>query len=263
MQSLNIEEPFAGKYALFELGFRPFFLLAGLSALVLVLSWVGVYLGLPTYASYYGPLMWHGHEMIFGYAVAVIAGFLLTAVGNWTGQKMPKNRPLIALVALWCLGRVLPFCHEFISVWLVAGVDIIFLPCVGIVIGRAILKSKNKRNLFFIPVFSLFTVANVLMHLDAQAGFDGVGKIGERMALGIVVLIVGVIGGRVIPFFTQAGLRGFKATMSDSVNTLSIVAVATFTVLYAFLGQQSMVVGVAALLTAGIHSVKIKRLVYL
>ena len=258
MQSLNIEEPFAGKYALFELGFRPFFLLAGLSALVLVLSWVGVYLGLPTYASYYGPLMWHGHEMIFGYAVAVIAGFLLTAVGNWTGQKMPKNRPLIALVALWCLGRVLPFCHEFISVWLVAGVDIIFLPCVGVVIGRAILKSKNKRNLFFIPVFSLFTVANVLMHLDAQAGFDGVGKIGERMALGIVVLIVGVIGGRVIPFFTQAGLRGFKATMSDNVNTLSIVAVATFAVLYAFLGQQSMVVGVAALLTAGIHSVKLK-----
>ncbi len=258
MQSLNIEEPFTGKYALFELGFRPFFLLAGLSALVLVMSWVGVYLGLPTYASYYGPLMWHGHEMIFGYAVAVIAGFLLTAVGNWTGQKMPKNRPLIALVVLWCLGRLLPFVHEFIPVWLIAGVDILFLPCVGLVIGHAVLKSKNKRNLFFIPVFSLLTVANVLMHLDAQAGFDGIGKIGERMALGIVVLIVGVIGGRVIPFFTQAGLRGFKATMSDSVNKLSIVAVAMFAVLYAFLGQQSMAVGVAALVTAGIHSVKLK-----
>ena len=258
MQSLNIEEPFAGKYALFELGFRPFFLLAGLSALVLVMSWVGVYLGLPTYASYYGPLMWHGHEMIFGYAVAVIAGFLLTAVGNWTGQKMPKNKPLIVLVVLWCLGRVLPFGYEFVPVWLIAGVDIVFLPCVGVVIGRAILKSKNKRNLFFIPVFSLFTVANVLMHLDAQAGFEGVGKIGERMALGIVVLIVGVIGGRVIPFFTQAGLRGFKATMSDNVNKLSIVAVAMFAVLYAFFGQQNMVVGVAALVTAGIHSVKLK-----
>jgi len=258
VQSLNIEEPYTGKYALFELGFRPFFLLAGLSALVLVMSWVGVYFGLPTYASYYGPLMWHGHEMIFGYAVAVIAGFLLTAVGNWTGQKMPKNRLLIALVVLWCLGRVLPFCQAFIPVWLIAGVDIVFLPCVGFVVGRAVIKSKNKRNLFFIPVFLLFTIANVLMHMDAQAGFDGVGKIGERMALGIVVLIVGVIGGRVIPFFTQAGLRGFKATMRDSVNKLSIVSVAMFAVSYGFLGQESMVVGVVALVTGVIHSVKLK-----
>ena len=258
MQSLNIEEPYTGKYALFELGFRPFFILAGLSALVLVMSWVGVYFGLPTYASYYGPLMWHGHEMFFGYTVAVIAGFLLTAVGNWTGQVMPKNKLLVALVVLWCLGRVLPFFQAFIPAWLIAGVDIVFLPCVGFIIGRAIIKSKNKRNLFFVPVFSLFTIANVLMHLDAQAGFDGLGKIGERMALGIVVLIVGVIGGRVIPFFTQAGLRGFKATMNDTVNKLSIVAVAMFAVSYAFLGQQSMAVGVVALVAAGIHSVKLK-----
>ncbi len=258
MQSLNIEEPFAGKYALFELGFRPFFLLAGLSALVLVMSWVGVYFGLPTYASYYGPLMWHGHEMIFGYTVAVIAGFLLTAVGNWTGQKMPKNTLLIALVVLWCLGRVLPFFQIFVPVWLIAGVDIGFLPCVGVVIGRAIIKRKNKRNLFFVPIFLLFTIANVLMHLDAQADYGDLGIIGERMAMGIVVLIVGVIGGRVIPFFTQAGLQGFNAKMSDAVNKASIVAVAMFAVLYAFLGQQSVVVGVVALVTAGIHAVKLK-----
>lgn len=258
MQSLNIEEPYTGRYALFELGFRPFFLLAGLSAILLVMSWVAFYLGLPTYSSYYGPLMWHAHEMIFGYTVAVIVGFLLTAVGNWTGQKMPKNGLLIALVILWCLGRLLPFCQAFVPVWLIAGVDVVFLPCVGIVIGHAIIKSKNKRNLFFIPVFFLFTIANMLMHLDAQADFDGVGKIGERMALGIVVLVVGVIGGRVIPFFTQAGLRGFTATMSDNVNKLSIVAVAMFAVSYSFLGQQSEIVGVAALITAGIHSVRLK-----
>lgn len=258
MQSLNIDEPFTGKYTLFELGFRPFFLLAGLSALVLVMSWIGVYFGLPTYASYYGPLMWHGHEMIFGYTVAVIAGFLLTAVGNWTGQKMPKNTLLIALVVLWCLGRVLPFFQTFVPVWLIAGVDIGFLPCVGVVIGRAIIKSKNKRNLFFVPIFFLFTIANVLMHLDVQADYGDLGIIGERMAMGIVVLIVGIIGGRVIPFFTQAGLPGFKAKMSDVVNKASIVAVAMFAVLYAFLGQQSMVVGVVAVVTAGIHAVKLK-----
>lgn len=258
MQSLNIDEPFTGKYALFELGFRPFFLLAGLSALLLVLGWVGVYFGLPTYASYYGPAIWHGHEMIFGYTVAVIAGFLLTAVGNWTGQTMPKHGVLAALVVLWCLGRILPFFLGILPAWLIASVDLLFLPCVGLAVGIPIAKTKNKRNLFFIPVFALFSIANLLMHLEAQAGINGVGKVGERMALGIVILIVGVIGGRVIPFFTQAGLKGFKATMTDGVNKLSVVVVAAFAMLYGLLGEQSPVVGVAALVTAGVHCVKYK-----
>lgn len=258
MHSLKTDEPITSKYAIFELGFRPFFLLAGLSALSLVLAWVGVYFGLPTYASYYGSAIWHGHEMIFGYTIAVIAGFLLTAVGNWTGQTMPKHRMLAALVVLWCLGRILPFFLDFLPTWLIAGVDIVFLPCVGLAIGIPIAKTKNRRNLFFIPVFALLSIANLLMHLEVQAGLNGVGKIGERMALGIVFLIVGVIGGRVIPFFTQAGLKGFKASMTDGVNDLSIAAVAAFAILYGLLGEQSPVVGVAAFLTAGIHCVKYK-----
>ena len=91
------------------LGFRPFFLLAGFSAVILMATWVVAFVGGIAFSTYYGQIDWHSHEMIFGYTVAVVAGFLLTAVRNWTERPTPAGRYLGAMVALWLLGRILPF----------------------------------------------------------------------------------------------------------------------------------------------------------
>ncbi len=209
----------------FALGFRPFFLLAGLSAVILLAYWLGVLgIGLQLPA-YYGAVGWHAHEMVFGFAAAAIAGFLLTAVRNWTGRDTVSGWPLAALAVVWLAARLMPFC-PWSPAWLLAGVDLAFLPLVGICIAPALFSGK-ANNLVFLLLLAVFASANAMVHADALGFAVGTAAVGNRLAANLVVFFVVVIGGRVIPFFTEKAVAGFQAPVRPRLEALVIISLIT------------------------------------
>ena len=193
----------------FALGFRPFFLLAGVFAVALIAVWVFTFMGSLAVMTYYGQLVWHSHEMIFGYTVAVIAGFLLTAVRNWTNMPTPAGAPLAGMAGLWVLGRIMPFFSPLLPPWLIALVDLSFLPVLTVGIGIPLVRSAQKRNLFFLLILAAMFVANLLVHLQALGFAQNLSRRGTLLGLNLIILIIVIMGGRVIPFFTERALQGF------------------------------------------------------
>ncbi len=209
MALISIEEsrqkPPPNGFALFALGFRPFFLAAGMFAVISMGLWLATLQGAIQAPAGLSPTAWHGHEMLFGYAVAVIAGFLLTATQNWTSIPMPKGGPLAALFALWLAGRLLPYLPLPHAVS--ALVDLAFLPTVMLAVLRPVLRTKQTRNYAF-PVMLLgLTLANALFHASALGYGPAYAPAGLKLALYLIVLMMVVMGGRVIPYFTERRLN--------------------------------------------------------
>jgi uncharacterized protein involved in response to NO len=252
-------------FMLFDLGFRPFFILAGTSAILLIVSWLTYFNGMSGYASYYGAYPWHSHEMIFGYTMAVIAGFLLTAVRSWTGIETVRHSKLAGLVGLWILGRLFPFFYGGIPNWLIAVVDLSFLPAIIIAIGIPLIKSNNQRNFFFIPVFILFVICNSVFHLTALGHLDETYKlfglpvvsVAVNFSLGLVMLIITVIGGRVIPLFTQSALTSYKARTNRWVEYLSIFSVLIFVIVFSFVNVNPVLQCITASFAAVINLLRL------
>jgi uncharacterized protein involved in response to NO len=193
------------KFALFALGFRPFFLGAGLFAVLLVALWLPLHSGRLALALPMPISQWHAHEMIFGFTGAVIAGFLLTAVQNWTGQRTPFGSPLAALFGLWLAGRLAPFVPG-LPAGLYALIDLALFPAVMIAIARPILRAKQARNAAFPLMLAVLTLANLLMHAE-WLGYMKTAAAGSTLAIYLIVLMMVVMGGRVIPSFTDNKLR--------------------------------------------------------
>ena len=213
---MNIDNPDtvpSTRIALFDLGFRPFFLLAGIAALLLVPLWIHVYLhGVAVLAYYPTMVSWHGHEMLFGYSVAVIAGFLLTAVRNWTGMQTPAGAALAVLVLLWLAGRVLPFFSGVLPHWLIALVDTAFLPVLAVSLAVPLIRRRQKHNLVFLPVLGGLTLGNLMIHLQLLGITRETAAPGITLGIGLIVLLIAILGGRVIPFFTEKGITGGVTT---------------------------------------------------
>ena len=217
---------------LFAIGFRPFFLLAGLAAAVLIPLWLLIHRGALDTASPLGPLLWHGHEMLFGFTVAVIAGFVLTAVPNWTGHPTARGTALALLCALWLVARVLLLVGDPVPAWLALVVDVAFLPALAAAILPALIRTRNRRNIVFPVLLLLLALLNLVVHLSASGaiGFDPSRAL--RATIGIVVVIMVVIGGRIIPSFTrnalpQAGVRSFPGVDVAAIATAALHAIAT------------------------------------
>lgn len=231
MSTISIEEPGRDKVtglAPFALGFRPFFWLAGVGAVLLMALWLAVYGGLINPPQYYGPALWHGHEMIFGFAAAVVAGFLLTAVGNWTGQKMPHGIVLAGLALVWLAGRVMPFVPGA-PAKLIAAVDLAFAPLVAIAIMIPIVRAKNYRNLIFIAILLALALANAVVHkaMLLSPWFKYIdAAMGNALGLLMLVLTITIMGGRVIPFFIErgAGVMTKKWKAIEWLAPLSMIA---------------------------------------
>lgn len=208
---------------MFRLGFRAFFLVAGALAVVLVPLWLAAFFGgvtLPT--RFYGPT-WHGHEMVFGFAVAVIAGFLLTAVRNWTGLPTASGVRLGALVALFVLGRVCVLFSAWLPWGVVVAVDLAFLPVLAIEIAIPVMRKRNWRNLVFAALLTALFVTNTVFYvLPIRAALM------VRLAIDIIVVMMVVIGGRVIPSFTESAvdIKVRRYVWLERASVLAVVAVA-------------------------------------
>ena len=192
--------------AFFSHGFRPFFLFAGVWSALAVLIWVMAFAGAYALPSVFGPLTWHVHEMVFGYAAAAIAGFLFTAVPNWTGRLPVHGLPLAAFAGLWIAGRIVVLFGEPVGVWPTAIIDCSFLIVLALVIGREIVIGKNRRNLVVAVVVALLALANILTYLE-PLGLAATGDLGLRLGIGVVIDLIALIGGRVTPSFTSSWLR--------------------------------------------------------
>jgi len=197
--ALKRRRDYAGP-ALFAYGFRPFFLAAGFWGAFGILLWLPQYLGALTLPTHFGPLDWHIHEMLYGYVAAAVAGFLLTAIPNWTARLPVNGWPLAALAALWVGGRVAVLVSAAIGGLAAAAVDVSFLAVLAIVAGREIVAGKNWRNLRVLAVLGALIAGNIVFH--AEVLLNGNANYGVRIAIGAVLLLISLVGGRIVPSFT-------------------------------------------------------------
>ena len=208
-------------FALFDLGFRPFYLLAGLFSAISVLLWAAQSSGwLP--AAYLKGSVWHGHELLFGYTLAVVAGFLLTAVRAWTGRPTPTGVPLMALAALWVLGRVLVLTPLHGAA---AAANAAFPVALAVAIGIPLARARNVRNYFFVGLLVLLGGFALVVHLALQGTVELPPRLGLTLGLDVVLFIMTVMGGRVIPTFTNNGVPGAGATRHAVVEKLALGSV--------------------------------------
>jgi len=187
--------------------FRPFFLGLAIYGAVAVPWWTLVWLGLLPAPFWLVPMWWHGHEMIFGFVAAAIAGFLLTASPVWTGGPALTGKPLAGLAALWVAGRLVLAVAGALPPWLVAAVDLVFLPAVALVVARTLRGSGQGRNYAVVGILVALAVANAFMHAEASGLASGVAGRALRFAVDAVVVLILVIGGRITPAFTRNALR--------------------------------------------------------
>ncbi len=208
--------------ALWNLGFRPFFLLAGLFAAASILAWTAQLAGAAGAHPYVTGPTWHAHEMIFGYAFGVVSGFLLTAVRNWTGRPTPSGSPLRLLVLLWALGRVL-----MLTPWFTAAPlsDAAFAVAVAFSIARPLVQSRNRHNYFFVAILLAFAAANLLFYGAATGLLPWTPERGLRFGLDLVLLLMTVLGGRVIPMFTANGVPGTRPRRNPWVERCAVGSV--------------------------------------
>jgi uncharacterized protein involved in response to NO len=191
-------------------GFRPFFLAAGLWSASALLLWILMFATGSTIPSRFDPLAWHVHEMLFGFVIAAIAGFLLTAIPNWTGRRPVSGAPLALLAALWLVGRVSCLISALLPPWLAISADLsVPLLLVGVV-AREIVAGSNWRNLPMIGAVAVLAIANLLMHLETVGAAWPTG-LGLRFALAAVIVLISVVAGRIVPSFTRNWLAKRQA----------------------------------------------------
>jgi uncharacterized protein involved in response to NO len=202
--------------AMLSAGFRPFFLAAALWAALAVPLWLAAYSAGLVLPIRLAPSVWHAHEMIFGFAGASIAGFLLTAIPNWTGRLPLQGLPLAMLALLWVLGRIGILISAGVGAPVAALADLCFPLAFLAVVAREILAGKNWRNLSMVSALSLLFVGNLLVHLDAL-GLADTADLGNRIGIMTVLMLISLVGGRIIPSFTRNWQAKFRPQIEEPV----------------------------------------------
>lgn len=237
---------------LFSYGFRPFFLASALWAIASIGLWMAyLSFGVPV-ASDYGTLYWHAHEMLFGFAPAVLAGFLLTAIPNWTGRLPIAGRPLVILFSIWCAGRIAMLLAGSIGIVLATAVDSLFLPVMLLICAREVVAGKKWKDLKVIAGLFILSLANVLFHIEVIEGAGPEPAI--RFGIGAYVLLVTIVGGRILPSFTRNWINQFGRTdfpvPYNSFDAATIIIGAVTFVLWACAPDSTATCG-----TAGVAAV--------
>lgn len=245
---------------IFSYGFRPFFLAAGLWAIAAMALWLGALaMGWEIGGSYGGP-HWHAHEMLFGYSSAALAGFLLTAVPNWTGRLPVSGTPLIVLFALWCAGRLALLAPDMLGMPLSIAVDAAFLPLLLAICAREIIAGRKWKDLKILAGILALALANIGFHLLMASGADA--GVANRLGVGAFIMLITVMGGRVVPSFTRNWLVKRHSiglpSPYDHFDTLALLTGLVALVLWVGLPETPWS-ALACLLAAVLHLVRLWR----
>jgi uncharacterized protein involved in response to NO len=238
-------------FALWQLGFRPFYLLASVFAAGSIVVWAaqlwGVFGG-----SYLPGAIWHAHEMVFGFALAVIVGFLFTAVRNWSNRPTPQGAALAALAALWLAARCValtPFG------WVGAIVGPAFAFAAAAALAIPLWSSRNRRNYFFVALLAAFGLIDLVLHLALLGVIEPPPLLGLRLALDVVLFIVAVMAGRVIPMFTNNGIPGAGAQRNAAVERLALGSILVLA-LCDLLFRNGLALATVAFTAAALHAAR-------
>lgn len=244
--------PLSRRVPLLSLGFRPFYLLAAVCAIVGVGEWSLQYAGWwSADAGVIRGVAWHAHEMVFGFALAVVAGFLYTAVRNWTGQPTPAGAALAAVAGLWLAGRVLILTGP---AGLAALVDSAFAAVVGLTLWPPLQRTRN-RNRFFVGLLFLLALANAAFHAANAGWLPGSPLEAVRAALFVVLMIVSIMAGRVVPSFTANALPAARVRRRPWLDRAALTVGAIAFVLLIVLPDRT-VTGVVCLAAGGLHAAR-------
>ncbi|WP_438754283.1 NnrS family protein [Pararhizobium sp. O133] len=245
---------------LFSYGFRPFFLGAAIWTCCAMTLWILALTGRIDLAGDYGAHAWHAHEMLFGFASAVLAGFLLTAVPNWTGRLPVSGKPLFFLFLLWVVGRVGMLVPDLAGSAVAAAIDAVFLPTLLVICVREVVAGKKWADLKVIAGIAVLSLANICFHIETIV--NGAPDISPRLAISAYIGMVIVVGGRILPSFTRnwlakQGAIGFPVPYGryDTVTILASVAVLLF---WSF-QPEGPVVALAAIAVALLQAIRLYR----
>lgn len=229
---LNIPDPDSNNRVvpLFRLAFRPFFLGAAVFSLVTLALWGMFWLTGLSWSPYGGWIWWHMHEMLFGFTVAIIVGFLLTAIQNWTGQPSISGWPLFALFCLWLTPRFL-LLFSIGGMTLLPWIDVSFLVVSSAIMAFLVIRSGQKQQLIFVGLLLLLAFSNAQMHWAIMSGSGLLARTASHGGLFLIVLMIVVMGGRVIPFFTSNGTNTHRKDPIPLVERLSLLTVAVLALL--------------------------------
>lgn len=244
-------------FALFNLGFRPFFLFAALLSIAAILLWGGIFVyGWPAPHMTYSLSQWHAHEMIYGYAMAVVAGFLLTAVRNWTSLPTVTGWPLGGITALWLAARVVGLVMPQ-QVWLMAALDGAFNLLLCVALALPIIHAKQKQQIGIVSKIALLMLGNALFYLGALGFLEQGIAWGLYSGLYLIVSLIFVMARRVLPFFIERGV-GYPVTLKNPIwiDRSSLVLLLLFLIAEVFLRWDTIAAGLAALLV-GVHGVRL------
>ncbi|WP_201861211.1 NnrS family protein [Microvirga soli] len=238
--------------ALLSYGFRPFFLFGSLYAGLAILAWLPMFYGTLELSTAFAPRDWHIHEMLYGYLPAVITGFLLTAVPNWTGRMPLQGRPLLVLVLVWAAGRLAVTTSAWIGWEAAAVIDNAFLLLVAGAMGREIVKGRNWRNLKVLIALGLLLAGNILFHVEAHV--LGAADCGIRFGIAATMMLIMLVGGRIIPSFTRNWLvRENPGRLPAPFGRFDMVTmIAAGVALAAWIATPDWSVTGAALIAAGV-----------
>jgi uncharacterized protein involved in response to NO len=246
--------------AFFSYGFRPFFLGGAAWAALGIVLWLALYFGELTLPTAFGPIDWHVHEMLYGYLPAIVGGFLLTAVPNWTGHLPINGLPLAALSALWLCGRVAILFSAAIGAVAAAAVDVAFLAVLAALMLREIVAGQNWRNLRVIGVVGVLILGNAVFH--AETILWGAAEYGTRIGIGAAIGLIMLVGGRVVPSFTHNWIkRENPGRLPQSFARFDAVSLAVAgSALAAWVLSPGQAFVAALLLTAGLlHAIRLAR----
>lgn len=234
-------------------GFRPFFLLAALYGALFLPLWLAAFVeSLPVKVAFH-PVVWHGHEMVFGFAAAAVCGFLLTASSTWSQIPPVTGRKLALVIGAWAAGRAAMWLSGILPSILVAAADLALFPILAAAILPVLLSRGNRHNLLFLLALGLFFLANALVHLEAWTGVAGAAAVGLRLGVNLLALLIVIIIGRIVPTFLNVARlgRGFprKPAFRPWLEGLAVGSMALFVLLDLFM-HESAWAGGAALATA-------------